>query len=306
MTTGFVGDPSGDPGADSADESRPGPLRVAAAQAESVSGDVEANVATAIRLVEAAAADGARVVVLPELFLTGYDPDGWSAATSLRGDSDERLAPLREATAGLGTVLVVGAAVPAGSSAVAPRQGAQGVRAGGWSVGLLVLDGSGSVRTAYRKQHLFDAEREFFTPGDHGASVVVDGWELGLGVCYDGCFPEHAAAAAADGAAAYLCPSAYYVGSEHRRDLYYAARALDNGIYVVLAGLTGRCGGFDFSGGSAVYDPEGRVLGRVGDEAPAWVCADLDAAEVARVQEMNPILRDRLPCLGARSTLTLS
>ena len=130
---------------------------------------------------------------------------------------------------------------------------------------------------------------------------MVDGWELGLGVCYDGCFPEHAAAAAADGARAYLCPAAYFVGSEHRRDLYYAARALDNGIYVVFAGLTGRCGAHDFNGGSAIYDPEGRPLDRVGDESPAIAVADLHAGEVARVQEMNPIARDRLTTLGSRT-----
>ena len=52
--------------------SGPGTLRVAAAQAESVPGDLAANVATAVPLVEQAADRGARVVVLPELFLTGY------------------------------------------------------------------------------------------------------------------------------------------------------------------------------------------------------------------------------------------
>ena len=55
----------------------PGVLRVAAAQAVSVSGDVDANVATAVALVAEAAGNGARLVVLPELFLTGYDPEAW-------------------------------------------------------------------------------------------------------------------------------------------------------------------------------------------------------------------------------------
>jgi predicted amidohydrolase len=164
-----------------------------------------------------------------------------------------------------------------------------------------VVDDDGEVTAPYDKQHLFDSERAFFTPGDRGASIVVDGWELGLGICYDGCFPEHASAAARDGARAYLCPSAYFVGSEHRRDLYYAARALDNGIYVVFAGLTGRCGEHDFNGGSSVYDPEGRPLDRVGTESPALVVADLEASEVERVQQMNPIARDRLADLGART-----
>ena len=94
--------------------------------------------------------------------------------------------------------------------------------------------------------------------------------------------------------------------TEHRRDLYYAARALDNGIYVVFSGLTGTCGDYAFNGGSAVYDPEGRPVDRVGDEAPAIAYADLDPAEVTRVQAMNPIGRDRLTGLGSRQRQVLA
>jgi predicted amidohydrolase len=261
---------------------------VAAAQAESVSGDVTVNVATAARLVEDAARDGARVVVLPELFLTGYDPDAWSPEGSITA-SDERLRPLSELAGRSSTVVVAGAAV----RRAADRH----------TLSLLVFDADGTVHAPYDKQHLFDAERGFFTPGDHGASIELDGWQLGLGICYDGCFPEHAAAAAADGATAYLCPSAYYTGAEHRRDLYYAARALDNGIYVVFSGLAGRCGRYSFSGGSAVYDPEGRPVARAGSDSPATVVAVLDPAEVLRVQDMNPIARDRRRALGGREVV---
>ena len=266
------------------------PLRVAAAQAGSVSGDVAANVATAVSLVEEAARNGARLVVLPELFLTGYDPDGWSPEATLTPE-DERLEPLRAAARERAVVVVAGAAV---------RRAVDRI-----TLSLLVLDRAGEVTAPYDKQHMFDAERGFFTPGDHGASIVVDGWELGLGICYDGCFPEHATAAAADGALAYLCPSAYYVGSEHRRDLYYAARALDNGIYVVFSGLTGTCGDYAFNGGSAIYDPEGRPVDRVRDESPAIAYADLDPAEVTRVQAMNPIAADRLDSQGRRRRVVL-
>lgn len=270
-------------------------LRVAAAQAESVPDDVVANVATAVSLVGSAAEQGARVVVLPELFLTGYAPEVWSAGHGV-DPADGRLEPLGRAAAEHGVVVVASAAV---------RRPPEGPLPARHTLSVVVLDGAGETHVAYDKQHLVDAEPAFFTPGDHGASIVVDGWELGLGICYDGCFPEHAAAAARDGAAAYLVPAAYLVGSEHRRDLYYAARALDNGIYVVLAGLVGSCGELDLSGGSAVYDPEGRALARVGVEAPAVVAADLHADEVARVQQMNPIGRDRLASLGRRSRLEL-
>lgn len=265
-------------------------LRVAAGQAESVPGDPAANVATAVSLVAAAAERGARVLVLPELFLTGYAPASWAAEGTLTTD-DPRLEPLRAAAGDRDVVVVVGAAV---------RRAADR-----FTLSLLVVDPDGEVTAPYDKQHLFADERAFFTPGEHGSTVVVDGWQLGLGVCYDGCFPEHAAAAARDGARAYLCPSAYYVGSEHRRDLYYAARALDNGIYVVFAGLAGRCGDRDFSGGSAVYDPEGRPVVRAGGEVPAVVVADLSTGEVERVQQQQRMGRERLRDLGGRTRLVL-
>jgi predicted amidohydrolase len=270
-------------------------VRVAAAQATSVPGDVDANVRTAVALVAAAADEGVRLVVLPELFLTGYAPETWSPDIAVTVD-DPRLVPLHDAARERDVVVVAGAAVRRS----APEDPDPRV-----TLSLLVADPTGGLSAPYDKQHLFAGERAFFTPGDHGASIEVDGWELGLGICYDGCFPEHAAAAARDGAMAYLCPSAYFVGSEHRRDLYYAARALDNGIYVVFAGLVGRCGAAEFGGGSAVYDPEGRPVARTADEDPAIVVADLDPAEVSRVQQMNPIQCDRVATLGPRDRLAL-
>ncbi len=267
-----------------------GRLRVAAAQAASVPGDVAANVATAVALVREAADRGARVVVLPELFLTGYDEAVWKPEHSLDLD-DPALVPLGEVARERSVVVVASGAVRRGLDR--------------HTLSVVVAAPDGTVTAPYDKQHLSGSEGDFFTAGDHGATLVVDGWDLGLGICYDGCFPEHAAAAAAGGATAYLCPAAYFAGAEHRRDLYYAARALDNGIYTVLAGLTGSCGSWEFSGGSAVYDPEGRPLAKAGADDPAVVVADLDPAEVVRVQELNPVARDRLDSLGVRQRVIL-
>jgi predicted amidohydrolase len=270
--------------------SAPGLLRVAAAQAESVPGDVAANVTTTVALVGSAADQGARVVVLPELFLTGYDEAAWVHDASLDLD-DEVLAPLSEVAGRSDVVVLVGAAVRRALDES--------------TLSVVVVGPDGEVTAPYDKQHLSGPERDFFAPGDHGATLVVDGWDLALGVCYDGCFPEHALAATAGGASAYLVPAAYYVGAEHRRDVYYAARALDNGIYVVLAGLTGTCGSSTFSGGSAVYDPEGRPLRRAGDESRAVVVADLDLDVVRRTQREHPMALDRLDTQGTRLRVPL-
>ncbi|MBA2443960.1 MAG: carbon-nitrogen hydrolase family protein [Nocardioidaceae bacterium] len=268
------------------------PLRVAAVQAEAVAGHVAANVATAAAAVDAAVGRGAQLVVLPELFLSGYDPE----TLRLRPDDcdvdidDGRLEPLQGAARDHSVAVLCGASV----------RMSHGARA----LALLSFLATGEVLLAYTKQHLWHAEQTIFTPGTDGASVELQGWPIGLGVCYDGCFPEHARAASDAGALAYVCPSAYVVGSEHRRDLYYSARALDNGIYVVMAGLTGRCGSLEFSGGTAIYDPQGRPVARV-ESGTGMAVADLDVSLVHEARLINPYTDDRLASLGGREIMVL-
>jgi predicted amidohydrolase len=268
------------------------PLTVAAGQAESVSGDVTGNAVTAADLVREGAAAGARLMVLPELFLSGYDIAGATADRDrdiVDPEGDSRLDPLRSACRETGAVGVVGASVRTGSRR---------------TIGVLVVDGDGGIRHAYDKQHLLSAEREVFEPGRDRAIVTVDGWPLGLAVCYDGCFPEHAQSLADDDALVYVAPAAYVVGSEHRRDVYYAARALDNGCYVVFADLTGPCGARSFSGGSAIYDPEGQPLVRAGTGRQV-VTATLDAERLEQVRTDHGMGSDHRDSLGPVRRLTV-
>jgi len=249
-------------------------LRVAAVQEAAEAGDVVANVATAAQRIREAADGGTRLVVLPELYLCGYDvatvlaePDCTLDVARL-GD-DPRLDPLREATRGTGVVALVGASVRHDD--------------GRRTISLL-RSADGAVDHAYAKQHLVDDEPEAFVAGDVPVVVEVDGWHLGLGVCYDGCFPEQARAYADAGAHAYVLGMAYAVGSEHRRDVYYRARAVDNGMYVVAAGLVGECGAARCSGGSTVIDPEARVLASVADGETGLAVGVLEPDTLDRVR----------------------
>ncbi|MEU7934051.1 carbon-nitrogen hydrolase family protein [Micromonospora echinofusca] len=274
------------------------PLTVAAVQAEPAPGDVAGNAASAARLVRRATERGARVTVLPELFLPAYhlptlaaDPAGTDVAADAAATVDDaRLDPLREAARDGGAAVVVGAAV----------RHPDGRR----TISALLVDGAGDVRVGYDKQQLWSGERELFVAGDRGATLLVDDWRLGLGICYDGCFPEHGRAAAADGAHGYLCPSGYLAGSEHRRDLYYAARALDNTMYVVFANLVGGAAPWRFNGGAAVYDPEGRPLARGADAGEAVLVVALAPEALAATRAAHCMLLDRLPDQGgARAAL---
>ncbi|HEX5540473.1 MAG TPA: carbon-nitrogen hydrolase family protein [Micromonospora sp.] len=277
------------------------PLTVAAVQAESVPGDLAGNTVTAARLLRQAAAAGAVVVVFPELFLPAYHPPALRDSaldTDLFADDrgridDPRLAPLRATASQHRVVVVIGAAVrhPDGRRTCSS----------------LVLNRSGVAVVAYDKQHLCGPdEKALFTPGRQGATLLVNGWRLALGICYDGCFPEHGRAAAADGAHGYLCPAGYRTGSEHRRDIYYAARALDNTMFVVLANLVGGEAPWQFNGGSAIYDPEGRPLHRAPDDGEQIVVARLDPAQLSQVRAAHSMLADRRPDQGARRDLLVA
>jgi predicted amidohydrolase len=270
------------------------PLRVAALQAEPNPGDIPGNVALAARLAGRAAGEGARLAVLPELFLSGYHPPTLRAdpaSVDLAADesgrvSDIRLDRLRAVARDQNIVVVL-------STSVRHVDGRR-------TIAVLVVDRRGNVTWAYDKQHLSGRdERELFTAGMQGATLAVDGWWLGLAVCYDASFPEHGRAAADDGAHGYLCSVAYLEGSQHRRDLHGAARALDNGMYVVVANQVGGPPPYRFNGGSAIYEPEGRPLRRAPDFGEHVVVADFDPGELRRVRAVHLVLDERLPDLGA-------
>jgi len=264
------------------EESKAMTLRIAAVQAESKVGDVGANVEVAARWAQKAVDAGAQLVVFPEAFTTGYDIDVFESAAP---SSDEYgwLRPLQLVVDETGVTIVVNTALRTGRSLRLTD---------------LVIAPETAPREVYSKQHLYPLETELFEPGDAGSSIRLNGVEVALSVCYDANFPEHAAAAAADGAIVYLNSGAYFPGGEHRRNLHYASRALDNGMYVMFSGLVGRP--HRFIGGTAAYDPLGRVIERLGvDEG--MVVVDVDPSIVAQVRQDQRMWRDRRADLGMRT-----
>jgi predicted amidohydrolase len=224
------------------------PLTIAVAQPHIVSHDVTANVATHAAVVRAA---GARVVVFPELSLTGYELEA-----STMDVSDPRLAPLVEACASRGALALVGAPIE------------------GPHIAMLAVDGGG-VSVAYRKINVGGNEPARFVPGDKPVAIDVDGWRLGLAICKDTGVPRHAADTAALGIDAYVAGVA-----EDNADVL-AERALrtatTHGVWVAMASFAGPTGGgFDTTAGrSTIMNPAGEVVAQAGTEPGELVRATL-------------------------------
>ncbi len=258
------------------------PLRVAAAQFDAVSGDLPANVAEHARLLDRAGACGTDVLVFPELSLSGYATDILSL-DAMRCAIDPEgpdLAPIRDACRRNAIVAVVGGAI-------------SGDR--GLCLSAMVIDRQGRTCASYDKQYLDGPEKDWFTPGASGCLIEVDGWRLALGICYDASFPEHARALALEGADAYLVSGAFPLGaSDHRRTVYFPARALENTLYVAFANYIGAHAGLGYGGRSAIYGPDGRRLADAGPDQGAIAMAELDPNTLRQARATTEMLRDRL------------
>ncbi len=226
------------------------PMRIAAAQPLTRSHDVEGNAARHADAVRAAAA---RVVVFPEMSLTGYE----LTAAPLEPD-DPRLAPLRAACAETGTLALAGAPVP------------------GPHIGVLAVDAEG-VRVAYRKMFLGGAEPRHMRPGREPAVLDVDGWRLGLAVCKDTGTPEHAAATVALGADAYLAGVLESADDAAVPDERARRVAATHRVWVVTASFAGSTGGgyTRAAGGSGIWSPAGEPVIRAGADAGEVVTGTL-------------------------------
>ena len=267
-------------------------MRAAAIQLNS---DLDAarNLRMADELTRAAAADGARLIVLPEK---------WNGL-GLGEGAMERVAEPLDGPAiawARATARELGVDIVAGSIAER-REGRDKLSNTSVHVGP-----DGEIAATYRKIHMFDVVvdgheyRESATeePGDEIAlSRTADGTELGLTVCYDLRFPELFRILAVRGARVIVLPAAFTktTGQAHW-EVLVRARAIENQAFVVAADQCGAHppGDKESFGGSLIVDPWGEVLARAGDE-PCFIAADLDLARQAEVREQLPSLANRMP-----------
>jgi predicted amidohydrolase len=265
-----------------------GPLTVAAGQATCTALDILANTAVAAELVRRAAGQGARLLVLPELFLTGYELPAIMAAprTYTLNPADSRLDPLASVCAETRT------AVAAGAPTRDPDSGRL-------HISVLVLGRDGRFAAQYDKQHPTAKERAAgISPGASGCTLALDSWRLGVGICSDSGHPEHARAAALDGCHAYLVGAMFdRSDGAHKLATRFPARALDNTSYVLLANHSGPSGPYHGCGRSAVWNPDGTVLVDADIADPGLATACLDPEALARARAEEPVLAD--PSLSA-------
>jgi N-carbamoylputrescine amidase len=268
------------------------PVRVACCQFGPVVGERAANVAQGADAITRAAKAGARIVVLPELCNSGYVFESRAEARGLAepfadGPTIDLWCRL---AAELRIHIVAGFAESAGdrlynAAAIVGPAGRLGV---------------------YRKVHLWADENLVFTPGDLGFPVFeTEFGTLGVGICYDGWFPEFYRTCALKGAELVCVPTNWVPipGQDPAREamanILTMAAAHSNSMCIAAADRVGTERGQPFIGQSLIVSHTGwPVGGPASATEPEIVLADLDLAEARRARrwnDFNQVLRDRRP-----------
>jgi predicted amidohydrolase len=264
-------------------------LRVACVQINSSTSKAE-NLERMEPLVARAAATGADLVLLPEK---------WNGL-----GSHEVLLDVAEALDGGETVDAMSGwarthgITLVGGSIAERREGREKL-----SNTCVVFDPQGEIAAVYRKIHMFDVEvggvvyreSESEEPGDGPLGCDVEGWRLGLTVCYDLRFPELYRILAVEGAELVTVPAAFtlYTGKDHW-ELLLRARAVENQCYVAAANQWGVVEGKASFGRSSIVDPWGVVLAQAPDE-DGVISAELDREHMERIRRTLPSLANRQP-----------
>jgi omega-amidase len=255
-------------------------ISVSLAQMNVIVGQVEANLARARSMISEAAQRGSDLVVLPELWSTGYDLENATRhATAL----DAGIFAETAALAARYRIHVAGSCL----SLIGPNE---------FGNTLVCFAPDGSLLGAYSKAHLYRLmdEDQYLTAGNRTTLVDLPWGTAGLAICYDLRFPELCRRYALDGATMVILPAEWpRPRLAHWRTLL-RARAIENQMFVIACNRVGESPTDHFPGHSAIIDPWGKAVVEGGDEE-ALLTGELDLEEIRKFRDKIPVFEDRRP-----------
>lgn len=251
-------------------------MKVAVVQVDTVWADRDANFAQLAPLVEAAATNGASLVLLTEMFSTGFVVDQSDIGEPEGGVSSQFLTQM----AAQHKIWIGGSCPEVTSDDSRPFNS-------------LVLVSPQGQQHRYRKIHpfTFGGEDTHFRPGKDFVTVNVDGIRVTLFVCYDLRFADEFWRTAAD-TDVFLVPGNWPASRREHWMALLRARAIENLAFVIGCNRIGTGGGLTYAGDSRVINPLGEVIAEALDEQ-IILYADISAEEVQTVRSAFPFMQDR-------------
>ena len=254
------------------------PFTLAVWQQPGLCGQPDAMIDRLAALLDSGVLGGVDLLLLPELWTSGYFDTAAVTAASEPSDGpwQDRMATLARRH---DLALAYGY----------PELGPDQVRYNS----VRLIDAEGETLLAYRKVNLWgDYERALFAAGDTPSAIAhLHGWRIGFSICYDTEYPETLRDLALRGADLVLAPTA--VGAEFPliAEAVIRVRALENGLWLAFANRSGEEYGYRFDGQSAIVGPDGLVRARAADDEGLLITT-LDPGSIAAARAATPHLHD--------------
>ncbi len=259
-------------------------VKIALGQITSKVGDVRYNIKKAEEFIARAAAEGADIICLPELFPTGYNLDILrDKAISLSLEYSSFISDsMSKAAKGNGIYII------------APF-GEFNEKDGKVYNGAALYDRSGKRLGHYYKTHNFSTEKEYFAKGRDYPVFETDIGKIGIIICYDAGFPEAARTLCLKGAEIIFIPAAWRIQDENSWLLNIPSRALENQLYTVGVNRSGHEGDLHLFGKSMVCDPFGNVVMQMGYDLDEVAVMEINLDEIENCRKQYSYLHDRRP-----------
>lgn len=231
-------------------------MKIAVAQTRPVKGDITANIATHIKLIQQAAAQGAGIIIFPELSITGYEPTlAAQLATTItdeRFDVFQQLSDEHNITIGVGMPLQTGAKPCIGMVIFMPN----------------------ANRQVYAKKYLHADELPFFTSGQSTVTRLGVHNEIALAICYEISVDEHTQGAFSNNAQVYIASVAKAVKGIDNALNRLAHIAKTYNAVVLMANCTGLCDGEVCAGQSSAFKNKGELAGQLSNNTEGILMVD--------------------------------
>lgn len=260
-------------------------FKIALAQISSKPGDKTGNLLKIERAAKKAKRQGAELLVLPEMSLTGYvvRDQIFELAEEVPGPSTKLVGKISEET---GVHIIFGMPELSAHTQATFHNTAVLVSPKGYV---------GKYRKMYLPTHSVFEEKRYFRPGYEPAVFNTSLGRIGLIICYDIYFPEVVRLARLEGAQLIVCISASPAVRRVFFEILTSARAIENTTYLAFVNLAGIEDGLQFWGGSRIVGPNGRVLVQAKYDEEDFVTCEIDYSDIKPVEAFIPTLKDLRP-----------
>jgi N-carbamoylputrescine amidase len=259
-------------------------MRISLIQMNSRAAARDENVHRASQFIERTAADGADLVVLPELFQCEYFPQyrDYKYMDYAEPDTGHTTSRMRSLAAALRIWVV---------STIFEME-----RPGFYYDTAMLINPEGEIAGKYRKVHpaaLLSLEKIYFRGGSSFPVFRVGEWTVGFSICYDNLFPESCRCLAVRGAELIVAP--YATPIDDPWENFLTTRALENGVFLAACNHVGQEGDWRMTGKSMVITPRGKIAIQASGTDEAIVTLDISRGDVDAARRSFPLFRDRRP-----------